>query len=97
MYCHFNTLQSLAILWSENSMMHKLMILTLYLSTMGNLTGPSLDLYKIGKLSRCGMNGNPLKSKYKIIDMRLVNLLNMANIKWEISIAQIQTGQTVLH
>ena len=36
-------------------------ILTLYLSTMGNLTGPSLDLLKFGKLSRCEMNGNPLQ------------------------------------
>lgn len=33
---------------------------TLYLSTIGNLTGPLLDLLKFGKLSRCGMNGNPL-------------------------------------
>lgn len=28
---------------------------------MGNLTGPSLDLFKFGKLSRCGMKGKPLK------------------------------------
>ena len=38
-------------------------ILTLYLSTMGNLTGPSLDLFKFGKLSKYGMKGNPLKTK----------------------------------
>lgn len=34
---------------------------TLYLSTMGNRTGPSLDLLKFGKLSRCGMKGKPLQ------------------------------------
>lgn len=39
-------------------------ILTLYLSTMGNLTGPSLDLFKFGKLSKYGMKGNPLKTTY---------------------------------
>lgn len=33
---------------------------TLYLSTIGNRMGPSLDLLKFGRLSRCGMNGNPL-------------------------------------
>lgn len=38
-------------------------MLTLYLSTMGNLMGPSLDRLKFGKLSRCGINGNPLKWK----------------------------------
>lgn len=38
-------------------------ILTLYLSTMGNLTGPSLDLFKFGKLSKYGMKGSPLKIK----------------------------------
>lgn len=36
-------------------------IFTLYLSTMGNLTGPSLDLFKFGKLSKCGMKGKPLE------------------------------------
>lgn len=41
---------------------------TLYLSTMGNLTGPSLDLLKFGKLSRCGMNGNPLFIIHKNIE-----------------------------
>ena len=40
-------------------------LLTLYLSTIGNLTGPSLALFKFGKLSRCGMNGNPLWWKIK--------------------------------
>lgn len=38
-------------------------MLTLYLSTMGNLTGPSLDLLKFGKLSKCGMKGKPLKQQ----------------------------------
>ena len=37
--------------------------LTLYLSTMGNLTGPSVILLKLGRLSRCGMNGKPLAMK----------------------------------
>lgn len=36
---------------------------TLYLSTMGNRIGPSLDLLKFGKLSRCGMNGKPLQKQ----------------------------------
>lgn len=41
--------------------------LTLYLSTIGNLTGPSLDLLKFGKLSRCGMNGNPLQTHKEML------------------------------
>lgn len=40
-----------------------LRMLTLYLSTMGSLTGPSLDLLKFGKLSRWGMNGKPLRER----------------------------------
>lgn len=39
----------------------KTRIVTLYLSTIGNLTGPSLDLLKFGKLSKCGIKGKPLK------------------------------------
>lgn len=39
--------------------------LTLYLSTIGNLTGPSLDLLKFGKLSKCGIKGRPLQQKQK--------------------------------
>lgn len=35
-------------------------LLTLYLSTIGSLTGPSLDLVKFGKLSRWAINGKPL-------------------------------------
>lgn len=37
--------------------------LTLYLSTIGSLTGPSLDLVKFGKLSRWAINGKPLTNK----------------------------------
>lgn len=47
-----------------------LKLLTLYLSTMGSLTGPSLDLVKFGKLSRWAINGKPLvkgKNKYDFI------------------------------
>lgn len=38
-------------------------LLTLYLSTIGSLTGPSLDLVKFGKLSRWAINGKPLLEK----------------------------------
>lgn len=38
-------------------------LLTLYLSTIGSLTGPSLDLVKFGKLSRWAINGKPLVKK----------------------------------
>lgn len=37
-----------------------LQLLTLYLSTIGSLMGPSLDLVKFGKLSRWEINGTPL-------------------------------------
>ena len=41
-------------------------LLTLYLSTMGSLTGPSLDLLKFGKLSRWAINGKPLIKKREL-------------------------------
>lgn len=50
-------------------------LLTLYLSTIGSLTGPSTDLFKFGKLSRYGINGNPLKKK--------------SLLKFELSIARL--------
>lgn len=67
------------ILWERSCAEHKLpmvlvfflqemriksfQLLTLYLSTIGSLTGPSLDLVKFGKLSRWAINGKPLLEK----------------------------------
>lgn len=67
------------ILWERSCAEHKLpmvlvfflqemriksfQLLTLYLSTIGSLTGPSLDLVKFGKLSRWAINGIPLLEK----------------------------------
>ena len=39
------------------------LLLTLYLSTIGSLTAPSVDLVKFGKLSRWEINGKPLVTK----------------------------------
>lgn len=39
------------------------MMVTLYLSTIGSLTGPSLDLVKFGRLSKWAINGKPLAMK----------------------------------
>lgn len=44
---------------------NSLQLLTLYLSTIGSLTGPSLDLVKFGKLSRWAINGKPLVNNKK--------------------------------
>lgn len=56
-------------------------ILTLYLSTMGNLTGPSLDLFKFGKLSKYGMKGNPLKNNMDIRKKRIMTAIIPYNIE----------------
>lgn len=58
-------------------------ILTLYLSTMGNLTGPSLDLFKFGKLSKCGMKGKPLESQIKKKQVSQKEMNNDSNQKEE--------------
>lgn len=61
--CAEHKLPMVSVFFLQEMRIKSFQLLTLYLSTIGSLTGPSLDLVKFGKLSRWAINGKPLLEK----------------------------------